>query len=80
MASSGGAAPEDEVLSFINELGSAFGIYLYGRRMYETMVYWETAHTLPDQTPFELDFAEWQAADKIVYSRTLAEPGSADPD
>ena len=52
----GWGAPEDEVLSFINELGSAFGIYLYGRRMYETMVYWETAHTLPDQTPFELDF------------------------
>jgi dihydrofolate reductase len=40
--------------------------------MYEVMVYWETAHTLADQPPFSRDFAEiWQAADKIVYSRTL---------
>jgi dihydrofolate reductase len=42
----GWGAPEDEAVhSFINELGSSFGTYLYGRRMYETMVYWETAHT-----------------------------------
>jgi dihydrofolate reductase len=75
----GWGAPEDEpVHSFINELGSAFGTYLYGRRMYETMVYWETAHTIPDQPQFVLDFArQWQAADKIVDSRSLAEPRSA---
>jgi dihydrofolate reductase len=46
--------------------------------MYEVMVYWETAHTLADQPPFSRDFAEiWQAADKIVYSRTLETAGSA---
>src|SRR5215813_10341244 len=75
----GWGAPEDEVVhSYINELASSFGTYLYGRRMYETMVYWETAHTVPDQPQFVLDFArQWQAAEKIVYSRTLAEPRSA---
>jgi dihydrofolate reductase len=46
--------------------------------MYETMVYWETAHTIPDQPQFVLDWArQWQAAEKIVYSMTLAEPRSA---
>ncbi len=72
----GWGAPEDEELhSYINELASSFGTYLYGRRMYETMVYWETAHTVRDQPQFVLDFArQWQAAEKIVYSRTLAEP------
>jgi hypothetical protein len=63
---------------YINELGSSFGTYLYGPRMYETMVYWETAHTVPDQPQFVLDFArQWQSADKIVYSRSLAEPRNA---
>jgi dihydrofolate reductase len=75
----GWGAPEDEqVHSYINELASSVGTYLYGRRMYETMVYWETAHTIPDLPPFVLDWArQWQAAEKIVYSRTLAEPRSA---
>jgi dihydrofolate reductase len=66
------AAPDEEVHSFVNELERPVGTYLYGRRMYEVMVYWETAHTLPDQPPVVEDFAEiWQAADKIVYSKTL---------
>jgi len=75
----GWGAPEDaEVHSYVNELASSVGTYLYGRRMYETMVYWETAHTIPDLPQFELDWArQWQAAEKIVYSRTLAEPRSA---
>jgi dihydrofolate reductase len=75
----GWGAPEDEeVHSYINALASSLRTYLYGRRMYETMLYWETAHTLPDQPPFLLEFArQWQAAEKIVYSRTLAEPRSA---
>lgn len=75
----GWGAPEDEqVHSYVNELASSVGTYLYGRRMYETMVYWETAHTIPDQPQFVLDWArQWQAADKVVYSRTLAEPRSA---
>ena len=75
----GWGAPEDEeVHSYINTLASSLGTYLYGRRMYETMVYWETAQTIPDQPRFVLDWArQWQAAEKIVYSRTLAEPRSA---
>jgi dihydrofolate reductase len=72
------AAPDKEVHSFVNNLERLIGTYLYGRRMYETMVYWETAHTLADQPPFMQDFAEiWQAADKIVYSKTLETPSSA---
>src|SRR6184192_2088199 len=75
----GWGAPEDEeVHSYINQLASSVGTYLYGRRRYETMVYRETAHTVPNQPQFVLDFArQWQAAEKIVYSRTLAEPRSA---
>ena len=66
------AAPDEEVHSFVNDLERAVGTYLYGRRMYEVMVYWETAHTVADQPPVVQDFAEiWQAADKIVYSKTL---------
>jgi dihydrofolate reductase len=74
-----GGIPKDEAVhSYINQLASSFGTYLYGRRMYETMVYWETAHTVPDQPQFVLDFArQWQAAEKIVFSRSLAEPRSA---
>ena len=73
------AAPKDEeVHTWILAHASQFRTCLYGRREYETMVYWETAHTLPDQTQSELDFAtRWQAAEKIVYSRTLTEPRSA---
>jgi dihydrofolate reductase len=72
------AAPDEEVHSFVNDLERPVGTYLYGRRMYEVMVYWETAHTLADQPPIIRDFTEiWQAADKIVYSRTLETAASA---
>jgi dihydrofolate reductase len=72
------AAPDEEVHSFVNDLERPIGTYLYGRRMYEVMVYWETAHTLSDQPPSVQDFAEiWQAADKIVYSKTLETVASA---
>ena len=65
------AEPGEEVHAFVNDLERAVGTYLYGRRMYETMVYWETAHTLADH-PVERDYAElWQAAEKVVYSGTL---------
>ena len=75
----GWGAPEDEeVHSYITALASSVGTYLYGRRMYETMVYWETAHTIPDQPQFVLEWArQWRAADKVVYSRTLAGQRSA---
>jgi dihydrofolate reductase len=72
------AAPDDEVHAFVNDLERPIDTYLYGRRMYEIMVYWETALTVPDQPPVFQDFARiWQAADKIVYSRTLGRVSSA---
>ena len=72
------AAPDEEVHVFVNELERPVGTYLYGRRMYETMVYWETAHTVENQPPVGQDFAEiWQAAEKIVYSTTLEVVSSA---
>ena len=72
------AAPDEEVHSFVNDLERAVGTYLYGRRMYEVMVYWETAHTVADKPSVVQDFAEiWQAADKIVYSKTLETATSA---
>jgi len=70
--------PSEEVNSYINELTAPVGTYLYGRRMYEAMVYWERAYADHDLPPYLLDWArQWQAAEKIVYSRTLAEPSSA---
>ena len=72
------AEPDEEVHTFMNDLVRPIGTHLYGRRMYEVLVYWETAHTLADQPPFVLDFAAiWQTADKIVYSRTLETVSSA---
>ena len=78
----GWGAPEDEELhSYINELASSFGTYLYGRRMYETMVYWETAHTVRDQPQFVLDFArQWQAAEKSLLQDPRRAAQRADED
>jgi dihydrofolate reductase len=72
------AAPDDEVHTFVNDLERNVGTYLYGRRMYETMVYWETALTQAGQPELIQDFARiWQAADKVVYSTTLDSVPSA---
>jgi len=72
------AEPDEEVHTFINDLVRPVGTHLYGRRMYDVMVAWETVDTLADQPPIMLDFAQiWQAADKIVYSRTLEKVSSA---
>ncbi|MCC6627503.1 MAG: dihydrofolate reductase family protein [Chloroflexi bacterium] len=72
------AAPDEEVHSFVNDLARPVGAYLYGRRMYEVMAVWETLHTHADQPPALYDFAAiWQAADKIVYSRSLTAVASA---
>jgi dihydrofolate reductase len=72
------AAPDDEVHAFVNELERPIEIYLYGRRMYETMVFWETVTTGPEQRSVGRDYAEiWRAAEKRVYSRTLEAPSSA---
>ena len=72
------AAPDREVHAFINDLERPIGTYLYGRRMYETMVFWETVSTGTDQPVVIRDFAEiWRAAEKVVYSRNLETVSSA---
>jgi len=72
------AAPDEEVHRFVNELERPIGTYLYGRRMYEVMVYWETVETAADQPTAAHDYAEiWRPADKIVYSTTLETVSSA---
>jgi dihydrofolate reductase len=72
------SVPDEEVHAFINDLERPVGTYLYGRRMYEVMVGWETDPTLAEQSPLMRDFAEiWQAADKVVYSRTLETASTA---
>jgi hypothetical protein len=74
----GTGADDQEVHTFVNDLFRPVGTYLYGRRMYETMVYWETAHTEPDQPPHILQYArDWLAAEKVVYSTTLESVSSA---
>src|SRR4051794_26746466 len=66
------AAPDAEVHAFVNDLERPVGTHLYGRRMYETLAVWET---LDDPAPQMRDFAQiWRAADKVVYSTTLAAP------
>jgi dihydrofolate reductase len=70
------AAPGEELHAFVSELERPVGTYLYGRRMYETLVYWETADT--GDSAVLREWAEiWKAAEKVVYSRTLAEVSSA---
>jgi dihydrofolate reductase len=65
-------ADDEEVHTFIGDTFRHVGTYLYGRRMYETMVFWETADADPDAPPFVVQYAkDWQAAEKIVYSTTL---------
>ena len=72
------APPDDDVFVFITELMRSAGTYLYGRRMYETLAVWETDATLANQSDLMADYARaWQAADKVVYSSTLAAPRTA---
>src|ERR1700761_9095245 len=70
------AVPDAEVHGFVNDLERPIGTYLYGRRMYETMNFWETAATSTEPAVVR-DYADiWRAAEKIVYSRTLQTPSS----
>jgi dihydrofolate reductase len=71
------AEPDEEVHAFVNDLERSVGTYLYGRRMYEVMVAWETLD-LADQPPYMRDYAQvWRSADKVVYSTTLETVASA---
>ncbi len=68
------AAPDDEMMAAANDLESEIGTYLYGRRMYETMRYWETAEPDEETDPLDAEFARmWRSADKVVYSSTLSD-------
>jgi dihydrofolate reductase len=72
------SAPDPEVHGFINDLERGLGTHLYGRRMYETMVWWETFEAAEGVPPEYQEYAEiWRAADKVVYSRTLEVVSSA---
>ncbi len=72
------AEPDEELHSFINHLERPVGTYLYGRRMYETMVYWESSERQSDPSPVSREFADiWRAAEKIVFSRTLRDVSSS---
>jgi dihydrofolate reductase len=72
------AAPDEEVYAFVNDLERRVGTYLYGRRMYEVMRYWDTAQASADRHPVEMDYARiWRSADKVVYSETLETASSA---
>jgi dihydrofolate reductase len=69
---------DDETYAFWTDFQRTIGTYLYGRRMYESMVYWETANASGDQPEVMREFAQiWRAAEKIVYSRTLQAVSSA---
>jgi dihydrofolate reductase len=71
------AEPDAEVHAFVNDLERPIGTHLYGRRLYEVMVIWETMPTV-DEPPVVKDYADiWRAADKIVYSKTLETVSSA---
>jgi dihydrofolate reductase len=72
------AEPDAEVHAFVNDLLRPVGTHLYGRRVYEVMVAWETVPDDDTVPAAERDFGRiWRAADKIVYSRTLSEVSSA---
>jgi dihydrofolate reductase len=72
------SVPDEEVHAFVNDLERRAGTYLYGRRMYQVMVAWESMPTGPDQRAVMAEYAAiWRAADKVVYSTTLESVGSA---
>lgn len=72
------AAPDEEVHEFVNDLERPIGTYLYGRRMYETMAFWETQGDGPGDSPASQEFARiWRAADKVVFSRSQATPSTS---
>jgi dihydrofolate reductase len=72
------SVPDEELHRFWNAFEASIGIHLYGRKLYETMRYWEHAHEEPGQSDYELEYARiWQASKKVVYSTTLHEPSTA---
>jgi dihydrofolate reductase len=63
---------DEELYSFINDQHRQIDTYLFGRRMYEVMTYWETAEADPSNPEYALEFARiWKRIVKIVYSKSL---------
>jgi dihydrofolate reductase len=71
------AMPDKEVEAFFNDLDRPIGTYLYGRKMYETMVEWNTMDVENEPGYIRERIQTWKAADKIVYSKTLTEASSS---
>lgn len=72
--------PDEEVHRFWNTFEASIGTRLYGRKLYETMRFWETAHEQSDLPEHMLEYARiWQEGENIVFSKTLAEPSSGRP-
>ena len=70
--------PDEEVHAFVNDLERPIGTYLYGRRLYDVMRFWETVDTGPAQSEVMRDYAHvWRSAEKVVYSTTLTSPSTA---
>jgi dihydrofolate reductase len=66
------SVPDEELHRFHNEQVRELGGHLLGRRLYETMVYWETADQDSSLADYELEFADtWQQLPKVVFSTTL---------
>jgi dihydrofolate reductase len=73
----GWAAPDEQVHAHVNDAERGIGTYLLGRRMYDVLAFWETYDDAADPSPQMADYAAiWHGLDKVVYSRTLAEPRS----
>jgi dihydrofolate reductase len=69
--------PDEELHRFWNAFEASIGTHLYGRKLYETMQYWETAHEQPNQSDYELEYSRiWRAIENVVYSTTLREPST----
>ena len=73
------AAPDGEVHAFVNDLERSIGTYLYGRRMYETMVFWETTPHRPDEPPVFWDYADTVGGGTGIACRAFDSRGAASP-
>jgi dihydrofolate reductase len=72
------AAPDEEVHRFVNQLEEPIGTYLYGRRMFDVMQYWDSADAVVDQPDYARDYARiWRAAEKVVFSSSVTEVATA---
>ena len=65
--------PDEEILGFVTDETRQIGVHLLGRRLYETMLYWETAGQDPSLSPSMLEWAAvWNPLEKVVFSTTLS--------